>query len=1353
MAGGDSVSDSDWVPPVRKPRAPRRTPPPSASTATRANSGNIRKPRHETLRSRSGPGPRSMRQSNTLAVRRHPAPGGSGSVFTCSSSPVATSRTVTTTRPDSGPVQVSPAPVRVSPAPVRVPSAPAAPTSDLARALAASAADYADVQEAERRLRLRVVDYGYCFPANSMVRRQGDCGPDSIAHHVFRHFQGQGAVSREWQSRREELSLALRGRICDYMVANPDLKPPKSDLTLSQMLPQPDWRAYCDSFRLSGAKIENPFLAAAAMSYGLPIIVVSSVASLDAPIIFRTNAEFPLPQLWIANIEDKHFEPLLRLEGADMDADVCMGDPAHPSGTNRSKRRRAPNSQALHDSSAPAAPDLADAEPIPVSPPAPLQLRKGRKRGVGRPPPPGPSLDPHLSVGVTATETEALTFYQPWFDVINRRSTTPLEHSPDPLLLRAIDHKTRMYKRIPPQARQALIAAVKPALQAMVGGIQTRNGPLFDRALQAFCIVPQFALAQRQDKPAKASDVTSCILRFLDGPTIAVDPAPGAVLPQQTLSPHDLALRKAIRPAAHGAMLKATHRLEALHSGLAGICEPTDRVVEQLRALHPDCADADLPSPHASAPAGLPVSRAGLRRAGTKIANGSAADVFGWTGELLTPLLRDKECVSCLTVIAAHIRDGLAVGVARDWLLASWLIALDKGRDKIRPIAGGTILFKLVATYLMQDAAGAARGLFAASGVQFGVFTSDGVAAAARLAQLTLDADPTHTVLKTDFKNAFNLLSRKLMLQELFSYPQLAPFFRMIHWAYAAETALYARGKDGVAAIVRSRQGVRQGCVFGSLAYAVATLRIFKSLKADAGCEVVAVLDDLTLAGSPSHVFATFDRLCALATDNCLPLQIGKCEALWPLEGHDSFKRLLDHTEMSAATGCLPLLGTAVGNDSAAVAQWVADKIGSWKAPLLDLKSPVVPAQVALLLARTFATAKPNFLARSLPPDLTVEPLTQHDADVLATVSSKLNLQFSDSAEAMLRLPFSAGGVGLTSSAAVAAHGFIASMAATLPYVSRTHLRGTDLSTLATVQALAGALLKVKDHAPNACPTDLDDFLAKFSAGHKDAVGLQSKLGKRYAGCVADRVAAGGLDMRALLAARTDCPYASAPFRAYPLTSEFTLTDEETRFAVAHATNAILPETPSLCSCGSEFSLGHAVLCDAKLVLARHNRLQGRFTAFARLQGIVATANLRLTVQDAAQQQEPDLLLIIGAAPPLEVDVTVTDPLCPSHKATWLRPGAALRAAESRKVNKYELAAGARSHEFAPLAFESHGRVGQDVLKLLRRFAAHTPDDVGLGVSDMMMELQVELLKGNAACARAMFARALARQDCARRLQ
>ncbi len=1107
--------------------------------------------------------------------------------------------------------------------------------------------------QAEQRLQDRVSANGLCFPSQSLVRKQGDCGPDSISLHLFKQYQG---LDRErWLEQRETNSRLLREVVCDYMRDHPDQMLPHHDLPLCQLLPeaQQDWPAYCDKFRATRVKVETPFLAAAALHHRLRIVVISSTAGqlYDTPICFEPDAPSPIPPLFLANLENIHFEPLMRARPDENKA--AMEDiPEQDSSTTHNKRQRTRRQQRSGQYDRPDDTDTPSAEPTPTAHNHPLQPRQGTKRRTGQ----QHAAAMGLTVGVTATEREALTFYQPWFNLIHQRpSRAPAQGEPPTNLLleKAIDHRTRMFKRIPPQARKALIGAVRPALQAMVGGIHSKNDALFLRALQSFFIIPQCALVQRQDKPLKAKDIRIGIERFQGLPRQAAA-RPGPNKPQPQLTEHELALRKAIRPASHGAMQKATQRLEALHSGLGGPCEPTEDILEQLRRLHPSPADGDdnhLPTPDHTAPLGLPVSRAGLRRAGKKIANGSAADVFGWTGELMAPLLQDKECAACLTEIARYIRDGCALGEARDWLLASWLVALDKGGSsstghKVRPIAGGTILFKLVATYLIREAAGSARNLFEAAGVQYGVLTPDGVTAAARIAQLTLDASPNHTILKTDFKNAFNLLSRRLMLQEVLSYKQLAPFHRMVHWTYSAESSLYVRGKDGIAGVIRSRQGVRQGCVFGSLAYAVATLRIFKSLKDEAGCEVVAVLDDLSLVGEPREVFAAFEKLREKANHNHLPLQVDKCEALWPLAGTEHFRQLLDRVDIRVVEGGMPLLGTIVGNDHSLMQQWAQERVDSWKAPLRDLKSPVVPAQVALLLARTYSTSKPNFLSRSLPPQHTVKALAAHDREVLATVSQKLNLDFTNNnaAEAMLRLPLSRGGVGLTPSAAAATHGFIASMAATLPYLAKTGLRNTDLSSLSTVQALGATLASVEeDCRPDECPAALKDFLNKFSVVTRDSEGLQSKLAKRHAGGVALCAIKGGPEMEALYTARADHTLSSAPFRAYPLTAEFTLTNDEVRFAVAFATNVKIPETPSVCSCKVNTALdaSHAVSCGPKMVLARHNRLQRRFAAFAEEQGITVASNVRVSVEDSSRQQEPDLVLYFGAATPLEVDITV----------------------------------------------------------------------------------------------------------------
>ena len=291
------------------------------------------------------------------------------------------------------------------------------------------------------------------------------------------------------------------------------------------------------------------------------------------------------------------------------------------------------------------------------------------------------------------------------------------------------------------------------------------------------------------------------------------------------------AMKRAVHFAEEQRFSKSNQALEQTVSGLRGAIEPTEEVVEKLRKLHPPASRAPEPPPD-SAPIFQPVSKKKLRAAGDRIANGSAADVFGWTGELIRLLLRDNQCGAYLAKIVGVIRDGVLPDEAREWLLASWLLALDKPGGRVRPIAGGTMLFKLAASYLIMTASAGAKTVFLKSGIQCGVFMPDGANTAAQFTQHTLDLDPDNIVIKVDFANAFNSLPRSKILSGVYEHPQLATFFRILHWAYCKPSTLLVRGKGGeVVAKIESEEGVRQGCVLGPLAFAVGTLGLLEGVK------------------------------------------------------------------------------------------------------------------------------------------------------------------------------------------------------------------------------------------------------------------------------------------------------------------------------------------------------------------------------------------------------------------------------------------------------------------------------------------------------------------------------------------
>jgi hypothetical protein len=304
------------------------------------------------------------------------------------------------------------------------------------------------------------------------------------------------------------------------------------------------------------------------------------------------------------------------------------------------------------------------------------------------------------------------------------------------------------------------------------------------------------------------------------------------------------------------------------------------------------------------------------------------------------------------------------------------------------------------------------------------------------------------------------------------------------------------------------------------------------------------------------------------------------------------------------------------------------------------------------------------------------------------------------------------------------------------------------LPTLQAVQTALNKLDEEKVTVPE-LPQELPAFIKKFRT-HPPPDSLQSKINDYRQSEARGKTLAQYQKEKTLICQweSRQTPFASAALKAYTLSSEFVLTDDETRFMVAHATANKPNEMASLCSCGTPLDLNHCTSCGPN-VLYRHNRLQNRFVALAREQGCTTEQNPRESVHDAAKMLEPDIVFYFGLGYAIETDITVVNPTAPSYVARSSYPvrGSALNSTEQRKKNKYEERANMRGGNFLPLGFETHGLVGPGVLKLLQQLAKQTDPGIGLAVRDMMIDLQITLVRGNALCARTVAARARRAED------
>jgi len=236
--------------------------------------------------------------------------------------------------------------------------------------------------------------------------------------------------------------------------------------------------------------------------------------------------------------------------------------------------------------------------------------------------------------------------------------------------------------------------------------------------------------------------------------------------------------------------------------------------LSMLQQLHP------FPLPHDSAlpmiPSDTPMvtvnADEGLVKIIHQMINGSAPGPSGWTTEMVGVLTDDEDCLAGLAMLIQDITNGTLPDSTKDFVLPSNLIGLDKHNGaSVRPIAIGEVFYRIAAYRGQLYVQHVIKDLL--QPIQLGVATSGGCEAVVHNLQHALEQETQPVAaLAIDFRNAFNSVSRKVMLETLYSHPRLQYIWRLVDFAYSAPTNLYVRGADRALSIgMYSTQGVRQG--------------------------------------------------------------------------------------------------------------------------------------------------------------------------------------------------------------------------------------------------------------------------------------------------------------------------------------------------------------------------------------------------------------------------------------------------------------------------------------------------------------------------------------------------------------
>ncbi|KAL0221191.1 hypothetical protein RCL1_001045 [Eukaryota sp. TZLM3-RCL] len=106
---------------------------------------------------------------------------------------------------------------------------------------------------------------------------------------------------------------------------------------------------------------------------------------------------------------------------------------------------------------------------------------------------------------------------------------------------------------------------------------------------------------------------------------------------------------------------------------------------------------------------------------------------------------------------------------------ASHLIALTKTNGKLRPIAAGESLYRLLSEIVFNRVGGGAKTYF--TPFQYGIKTLDGASVAALTSDVFYHQNPNNCIFNLDFKNAFNSVTKSAIASDSATkFPEVESF-------------------------------------------------------------------------------------------------------------------------------------------------------------------------------------------------------------------------------------------------------------------------------------------------------------------------------------------------------------------------------------------------------------------------------------------------------------------------------------------------------------------------------------------------------------------------------------------------
>ncbi|GJX32554.1 putative reverse transcriptase domain-containing protein [Tanacetum coccineum] len=279
-------------------------------------------------------------------------------------------------------------------------------------------------------------------------------------------------------------------------------------------------------------------------------------------------------------------------------------------------------------------------------------------------------------------------------------------------------------------------------------------------------------------------------------------------------------------------------------------------------------------------------------------------------------------------------------------------------------------------------------------------------------------------MLLVDFKNAFNLVDREVMLQEVRT--RCPAISRWVEFCYTNPTRLYYEEHT-----LRSCQGVQQGDPLGPLLFALVLHPLVCKIKDSFNLSLQAwYLDDGTIIGDTLVVGEILKVIMEDGPRRDLHLNVDKTDIFWPKEDPRSRFAGVFPPNIARPLHGVKLLGGPASADFDFCSELVMKRVAK-SIELMDVVAKINDPQCELLFLRTCAgISKLYFSMRTCSPHVFERAQCFFDAALRSTLErivTASGLGFGDWQWRLSTLPFAFGGLGVYSIGDVLNYAFLAS--------------------------------------------------------------------------------------------------------------------------------------------------------------------------------------------------------------------------------------------------------------------------------------------------------------------------------------